>query len=796
MKKIIPLFIFIFGLLIMQHEVNACKVSFTFQRENLPIPMIYQPVPGGSYLFFAQDDSLATSWHWDFGDTTYSEERNPTHAYKSNGAFIVTLKASFANCTAIFMDTVFIPAKNYCMANFSYRQAETYVDCKCAGFYAFQDLSFSEVISITWDFGDSATSTEQNPVHAYKVKGAYKVSLTITTKYGCTSTIVKDLYAGIPDCNLIITSSGTGPYTFKVENGEMYDSSTISQSAYAYLWSFGDGDTSFVPSPVHFFKHSGTYNVCVKVIKPDVEVGVCNVCTSGYFNGSVSPTDSCNREGTYLKSYFDCNVPVIKTDNEVLVVTGGIPVDFANGTKLFFGYTFDPSMRPNLICGNIATQNIWLTCARVINDSIPDTTCNKTGTYWGHYFDCQYPIIKVDDGSTLLVLDSVKREILEGAHIRFGGIYNYDKILRTSCINYTYAIYLSCVKIIDTVSTCNLEGTVLDYTGLGGCGFVIKLDDGTLLEPAQVDQAFQFRDNQRIAFSYIELQGLMSACMVGKIVEITCIREIFDQPPAACLFFINLTTSTTIGSTGCTGTASAYAYSPINSWRKEKCGFLKKCVMPLVRYKFLWSTGDTSQSITNLCPNQLYTLKVTDPEHGCSINTAFSIFETAILNTAWNIQQVDSLYYFNLPVSTGYNVTWAFDDGTVKNGFAFSLNLDKQTQHNVTLTVSDLSGNQIYSEVIPLSAITPTQEVKEPGFNLLVFPVPAKNDLNLKFFSSSNQEAEIELVNMFGKVVYTTTTIAISGENFKTISVAALPNGVYVGTIRFNNTIKQFKFTK
>lgn len=80
----------------------------------------------------------------------------------------------------------------------------------------------------------------------------------------------------------------------------------------------------------------------------------------------------------------------------------------------------------------------------------------------------------------------------------------------------------------DTASMKNNKhnGTVVDYTGLDGCGFVIELDNGEKLEPAKYPQHFQFYDGQRVALNYAERRDLMSTCMVGKIVEITQIENI------------------------------------------------------------------------------------------------------------------------------------------------------------------------------------------------------------------------------------------------------------------------------
>jgi PKD repeat protein len=49
----------------------------------------------------------------------------------------------------------------------------------------FQDTSISAPISPTswlWSFGDSTTSTLQNPTHSYSRRGVYTVILTITVQ--------------------------------------------------------------------------------------------------------------------------------------------------------------------------------------------------------------------------------------------------------------------------------------------------------------------------------------------------------------------------------------------------------------------------------------------------------------------------------------------------------------------------------------------------------------------------------------------------------------------------------------
>lgn len=80
-------------------------------------------------------------------------------------------------------------------------------------------------------------------------------------------------------------------------------------------------------------------------------------------------------------------------------------------------------------------------------------------------------------------------------------------------------------------SGCNFryEGTVVDYTGLDGCGLVIELDSGGVLEPMDLPQGFSLRAGTRIQFDYVTANA-GSYCMVGEVVNILCAREVSCLP--------------------------------------------------------------------------------------------------------------------------------------------------------------------------------------------------------------------------------------------------------------------------
>ncbi|MEM9885752.1 MAG: hypothetical protein AAF849_07665 [Bacteroidota bacterium] len=70
---------------------------------------------------------------------------------------------------------------------------------------------------------------------------------------------------------------------------------------------------------------------------------------------------------------------------------------------------------------------------------------------------------------------------------------------------------------------CDTTGIVKDFSGLDGCNFLIVLENGDKLQPMEVVDNFEWKDGQRITFSYELVPDAMSTCMAGKIVKVTCV---------------------------------------------------------------------------------------------------------------------------------------------------------------------------------------------------------------------------------------------------------------------------------
>jgi len=73
----------------------------------------------------------------------------------------------------------------------------------CAISFTFSDTSATSpsdpINSWQWDFGDGATSTQQNPTHTYSQLGMFDVTLTVRTRDGCQASVTKQVEAAYPE---------------------------------------------------------------------------------------------------------------------------------------------------------------------------------------------------------------------------------------------------------------------------------------------------------------------------------------------------------------------------------------------------------------------------------------------------------------------------------------------------------------------------------------------------------------------------------------------------------------------
>ncbi|AKB78749.1 cell surface protein [Methanosarcina horonobensis HB-1 = JCM 15518] len=126
-----------------------------------------------------------TSWLWDFGDGYNSTEQSPKHTYSAAGSYTVNLTVSNLNSTTSTTATITVLNESNVLPVANFSMSVTRGDAPLS--VTFTDLS-QYATSWTWDFGDGASSTDQNPTHEYSSAGTYTVKLTAKNANGENST--------------------------------------------------------------------------------------------------------------------------------------------------------------------------------------------------------------------------------------------------------------------------------------------------------------------------------------------------------------------------------------------------------------------------------------------------------------------------------------------------------------------------------------------------------------------------------------------------------------------------------
>jgi PKD repeat protein len=161
-----------------QEIVVACaapNASFTVNSDRLEATFVDGSTAGGV---------TTATYSWDFGDGNTAMMPNPVNLYAAPGSYTVTLIVSDTCGTDTFTQEVEITCP-LPSANFSETIAQGTVDFLFAG-------DTTGVSTYRWNFGDGATSTDQNPSHTFAVSATYEVCLTVDEVCG-TDTVCKNL---------------------------------------------------------------------------------------------------------------------------------------------------------------------------------------------------------------------------------------------------------------------------------------------------------------------------------------------------------------------------------------------------------------------------------------------------------------------------------------------------------------------------------------------------------------------------------------------------------------------------
>ncbi len=211
--------------------------------------------------FKDKSTGTVTGWLWNFGDGTTSSNENPSHAYTEAGVYSVTLTAyGQGGLSSVKTHSNYISAYTPASADFTASPTSGFAPLAVN----FSDNSSGSISRWSWNFGDGAASTKQNPVHTYARAGTYSIRLTVSG-HGGTSTKTQSAYIYVyvaPNAGFkAAPTSGWVPLT-------AHFTDTSSGTITGWLWDFGDQQTSTDRNPVHIYNTVGTYTVALTATGP------------------------------------------------------------------------------------------------------------------------------------------------------------------------------------------------------------------------------------------------------------------------------------------------------------------------------------------------------------------------------------------------------------------------------------------------------------------------------------------------------------------------------------------------
>jgi PKD repeat protein len=365
-------------------QVEASPVAdFSYDESCFGTPVLFTDLTstnGGPDLF---------GWQWYFGDpnsgiNNTSTLQNPSHLFTAADTFNVTLIVSNTiGCTDTITKELIVselPEVDFTIAD----------DSICLNTPA-QFTGIGENINTWfWQFGDGGTSIQQNPSYMYVEPGAYDVTLTVTGIDQCQNSISYPIFVNdVPIADFSMNNSCQGDTTY-------FTDETVSLNGFIveWAWDFGDGNTSDLQNPVHYYDVVDDYLVtltvtdnfgCFETIsrwvsiydKPNAGFSFNQVCDpsgqvfffdesesssngspilvyewnfhDGYFSNEINPnhifpeTDTCYIVSLTITDAFGCES--IATDT--ICIWEPITVDFTS-TEVCFGNAtfFEASYQP------------------------------------------------------------------------------------------------------------------------------------------------------------------------------------------------------------------------------------------------------------------------------------------------------------------------------------------------------------------------------------------------------------------------------------------------------------------
>lgn len=200
-------------------------------------------------------------WDWDFGDSVTSNLQNPSHIYSIPGTYDIQLIVTTADgCRDTVLQKKLITVLGpYGTLKFSPNRG-------CIGTSVTFIVKATNTVSYTYDYRDGEVDkiNLDSIVHVYNRAGVFYPILLLEDGTGCKYPM-KSTDSIVIDTIPVVDFSSDNGFFCKTGLVQFHDLSISTRAVKRRHWDFGDGDTSNLKDPTHFYKNKGEYDVSLSV---------------------------------------------------------------------------------------------------------------------------------------------------------------------------------------------------------------------------------------------------------------------------------------------------------------------------------------------------------------------------------------------------------------------------------------------------------------------------------------------------------------------------------------------------
>jgi PKD repeat protein len=399
--------------------------------------------------------NVNTSYAWNFGDATISNQTSVAHNYSTSGTYTVTLTATNdAGCVESVSQTIFVAPKP--VTSFTTQDVNA-----CSGDYvaAFTNTTTGNISSYVWTFNDGTISTDINPTHTYTNAGSYIVKLLAISVSGCRDSISKTI-----TLQSHLSSAFTINNVTQCINSNSFSFRSVSagQSNLTYKWDFGDGTTAATAAVTKTYLLAGTYTV--KLLVANIVTG-CNDSSTTIVNVNFQPSARLVGSGTICNgNSFIINVNFAGTPPFSFTYNDGTSNHFISGINtVVYGLGVSPTTTTTYRI--IAMNDAYCSASTADVASTSSTVTVNNVTFAMHPASTT---TCVGSGASLLASATANTEFTyqwqkNGVDI-LGATDSVYKITTTSLIDngtYRIALVLACGRMYSNTAYMNVVAAPL-----------------------------------------------------------------------------------------------------------------------------------------------------------------------------------------------------------------------------------------------------------------------------------------------------------------------------------------------